>query len=130
MYLALKVIHVVCAVITISGFLLRGYWMMVSSPRLDLKLTRIAPHIVDTLFLLSGIAMLWIVSLNPFTQAWLVAKFAGLVGYVILGTIAIRRGPTLQVRTIAFVGAVALFAYIVGVALTRSAASWLAYLFL
>lgn len=130
MYLALKVVHVVCAVITISGFLLRGYWMMIASPRLDARVTRIAPHVVDTLFLLSGIAMLWIVSLNPFTQAWLVAKFAGLVGYIILGTIAIRRGPTIQVRTIAFVGAVALYAYIVGVALTRSVASWLAQLLL
>lgn len=130
MYLALKAIHVVCAVVTISGFLLRGYWMLVSSPRLHLKATRIAPHVVDTLFLLSGIAMLWMTSLNPLTQPWLLAKFAGLVAYIILGTIAIRRGPTLQIRALAFVGAVALFAYIAGVAVTRSVASWVAYLLL
>ena len=79
MYLVLKITHVVCAVLTISGFLLRGYWMMVASARLNLKVTRVLPHIVDTLFLLSGIAMLWMTALNPFTQGWLVAKFAGTV---------------------------------------------------
>jgi uncharacterized membrane protein SirB2 len=128
MYLLLKTVHVVCAVASICGFMLRGYWMMRSSDMLQRKLTRIAPHVIDTLFLLSGIAMLYMLSLNPFTQGWLVAKFAGLIAYILLGTIAIKRGPTLQIRMIAFVGAVSVFAYIAGVALSRSAASWLAYL--
>ena len=127
MYLTLKVIHIVCAVVTISGFILRGYWMMISSDLLGRKMTRIAPHVVDTVFLLSGVAMLYATSLNPFTQGWLVAKFAGLIGYVILGTVALKRGPTRQIRFIAFVGAIALFGYVVGAALARSPASWAAY---
>ncbi|MDH3614989.1 MAG: SirB2 family protein [Gammaproteobacteria bacterium] len=45
-----------------------------------------------------------------------------------LGTVAIRRGSTLRIRIIAFVGALSVFAYIVGVALSKSPASWLAYL--
>ena len=128
MYLLLKIIHIACAIASICGFMLRGYWMMTSSDLLQQKLTRFAPHIVDTLFLLSGIAMLYMLSLNPLTQGWLVAKFGGLIAYILLGTIAIKRGPTLQIRMIAFVGAVSVFAYIAGVALSRSAASWLAYL--
>jgi uncharacterized membrane protein SirB2 len=128
MYLLLKIVHIACAIASICGFLLRGYWMMTSSDLLRRKLTRITPHVIDTLFLLSGIAMLYVLSLNPFTQGWLVAKFAGLIVYILLGTIAIKRGPTLQIRMAAFVGAVSVFAYIAGVALSRSAASWLAYL--
>jgi uncharacterized membrane protein SirB2 len=118
----------IAAIATISGFVLRGYWMMVQSDKLQLKVTRIAPHIIDTLFLLSGIALISILQLNALSQAWLLAKFGGLIGYIVLGTFAIKRGPSLQIRVVAFVGALSLFAYIVGVALTKSPASWLRFL--
>jgi uncharacterized membrane protein SirB2 len=113
---------------TISGFILRGYWMMIQSDKLQLKAARIAPHVIDTLFLLSGIALVSILQLNALSQPWLLAKFAGLIGYIVLGTFAIKRGSTLQIRVISFVGSLSLFAYIVGVALTKSPASWLSFL--
>ena len=126
MYLALKTVHVICATITISGFILRGIWMLRDSPLLQHKLTRIAPHVVDTLFLLSGIFMLVIAAMNPFTQPWLLAKFVALIAYIVLGTIAIRRGPTKNARAVAFVAAIAVFGYVIGVGMSRSPASWLA----
>ena len=94
---------------------------------LDMRLIRVTPHIIDTIFLLSGIALLVMLSLNPLTQSWLVAKFAGLLAYIVLGMIALRRGPTLAGRRMAFVGALAVYAYIVGVALARSPLSWISY---
>lgn len=127
-YLIIKNLHALSALVTITGFVLRGYWMLTGSDKLQHAVTRTAPHIVDTVFLLSGIAMLVMLSLNPFSQGWLVAKFAGLIAYILLGTVAIRRGSTLQIRIVAFVGALSVFAYIVGVALSKSPASWLAYL--
>jgi len=126
MYLILKYVHVITAVATISGFLLRGYWMLTESENLRHPVVKIAPHIVDTLFLVAGIGMVWLLHLNPLVQPWLLAKFAGLIAYILLGTIAIKRGPTKQVRTVALVGAVAVFAYIGGVALAKSPLSWLA----
>jgi len=126
-YLVLKYVHVIAAVATISGFMLRGYWMLVKSDNLQLQTAKIAPHIVDTVFLLAGVGMTWMLHLNPLTQPWLLAKFTGLIAYVLLGTVAIKRGPTKQIRTLAFVGAIAVFAYIAGVALTKSPFSWLAY---
>ena len=124
-YLILKTIHVIAAMTTISGFLLRGYWMLSGSEKLQHRATRIVPHVVDTVFLLSGITMVWVLHLDPFTQPWLIAKFTGLITYILLGTIAIKRGRTLQVRMIALVGAVSVFAYIAGVAFTKSPFSWL-----
>ena len=126
MYLILKYVHVITAVATISGFLLRGYWMLTESQNLQHPVVKIAPHIVDTLFLVAGIGMVWLLHLNPLVQPWLLAKFAGLIAYILLGTVAIKRGPTKQVRTVALVGAVAVFAYIAGVALAKSPLSWLA----
>ncbi len=121
----IKSLHMITGVVTISGFILRGYWMMAQSDKLQLQVIRIVPHIIDTLFLLSGVALVWMLHLNVFSESWLLAKFAGLIVYIVLGTFAIKRGATLQIRIIAFVGALAVFAYIVGVALAKSPASWL-----
>jgi uncharacterized membrane protein SirB2 len=123
-YLTLRLLHVIFAAVTLSGFVVRGYWMIVDSDWLDRRTTRIAPRIVDTLFLATGIGMLITISLNPFSQPWLMAKFAGLMLYVLLGTVAIKRGSSRFVR----IAARATFAYIVGVGLTRSTMSWIAFL--
>lgn len=126
-YLLLRHLHTSMAVLTISGFMLRGYWMLTGSDKLQQRLTRVLPHIVDTIFLASGIAMLVVASLNPFSQSWLVAKFAGLLLYILLGTVALRRGSTPQIRSLAFVAALSMYAYVIGVALSKSPASWLRY---
>lgn len=126
-YLLLRHLHTSMAVLTISGFMLRGYWMLTGSEKLQQRLTRVLPHIVDTIFLASGIAMLVVASLNPFSQSWLVAKFAGLLLYILLGTVALRRGSTPQIRSLAFVAALSMYAYVIGVALSKSPASWLRY---
>lgn len=124
MYLILKYVHVIAAVATITGFMLRGYWMLTESGHLQRPAVKIAPHIIDTLFLLAGVGMIWLVHLNPLTQPWLLAKFTGLIAYILLGTIAIKRGPTKQIRAVALVAAIAAFAYVVGVALAKSPLSW------
>ncbi len=126
MYALLKSAHVILAYATIAGFVLRGYWMATGSSLLDRKVTRIAPHVVDTVFLLSGIALLFNLALQPTQQPWLLTKFAGLIVYIGLGMIALRRGKSAQVRLVAFVGALSVYAYVIGVALSRSPASWIA----
>jgi uncharacterized membrane protein SirB2 len=126
MYLTLKSVHISFAILSIAGFSLRGFWMIRQSKILDMPIVRIAPHIVDTAFLLSGIWLVVILQLNVREQSWLVAKFVALILYVVLGAIALRRGRTMQIRTVAFVAALTTYLYIVGVALTKSSASWLA----
>jgi len=128
MYLALKTLHTLFAFLTLSGFLLRGYWLLRNSPLLRHKIARIAPHVIDTLFLASGIALIVAINLSVMQSPWLLAKLVGLVVYIGLGMVAMRFGRTLQARMLAFVGAVATFAYIVGVAFSKSPASWLSYL--
>lgn len=125
MYSVLRHVHVIAAVITISGFVLRGAWMLKSPEKLQHPVVKIAPHIVDSVLLLAGAGLLWALHLNPFTQPWLLAKFIGLFAYIVLGTIAIKRGPTKRIRTMAFVSAIAVFAYIGGVAISKSPFSWL-----
>ena len=78
------------------------------------------------IFLLTGIWLVVLLQLNVREQSWLVAKFAALILYVVFGAIALRRSKTMQIRTVAFAAALATYLYIVGVALSKSPASWLA----
>ncbi len=125
-YLTVKSLHLIAITLSIAGFALRGYWMMSQSDRLQLRVVRIAPHVIDTVLLLSGIALVYMLRLEILSQPWLLAKFAGLAIYIVLGTVALKRGSTLAIRSIAFVAALIAFAYIVGAALLRSPASWIA----
>lgn len=122
----LKLLHIGCAAISLALFLLRGAWMLAESPRLQARWARIVPHIVDTVFLGSGIALAALLRQYPFLDGWLTAKVFGLIAYIILGSIALKRGRTRAVRAGALVLAVAVFLYILGVARMKNSASWAA----
>jgi uncharacterized membrane protein SirB2 len=118
-YLAVKHLHVTCALLSGSFFTLRGIWMLRDSARLQQRWVRIAPHVIDTLLLASALTMVVWSSQYPFVQPWLTAKVLALLAYIGIGTVALKRGHTKRVRAAAFVAALATFAYIVSVALTR-----------
>lgn len=119
-YALLKFLHVGCVLLSGAGFALRGVWMLQRSPLLARRWVRITPHVVDTVLLASAIALMLLSGQYPFEQGWLTAKVLGLIAYIVLGTVALKRGPTLQIRVAAFAGALLVFAYIVAVALTKS----------
>lgn len=119
-YLALKHLHVTCVVLSGLGFALRGWWMLNDSPLLRARLTRVVPHVVDTLLLGSALLMAWQSSQYPFAQGWLTAKFFGLLAYILCGTMALKRARTRGRRVVFLVLALLAYAYIVGVALTRN----------
>lgn len=115
------------AALAIAGFLLRGYWRLTGSALHQKRAMKIVPHINDALFFATGVWLIAILNLPWMQQPWLLGKFAGLVGYIGFGMVAFRFGKSEEIRLIAFVAAVASFAYIVGAALTKSPLSWIAY---
>ena len=119
MALFLKYLHVTCVVLSISGYLLRGVWMMRASHWLQKKWVRIAPHVIDTVLLGSAILLAIEIRQYPFVQGWLTAKVLALAAYIVVGAIGLKYGRTKKIRIAAWLGAIALFAYIVLVALTR-----------
>jgi len=121
-YAVLKAVHAGSAMVSFAGFAARGVLMLRQSPMLESRLARSAPHVVDTVLLASAVGLAWLSHQYPIAQAWLTAKVVALVLYIILGTIALKRGPTLRVRAFAFVFALATFLYIVAVALTHQPA--------
>ena len=121
-YLALKNLHLATIAVTLALFLLRGVWMMRESSRLQARWVRIVPHINDTLLLASGIGLEMLIGQYPLVHGWLTAKFFALIAYIVLGTIALKRGRTRGVRIAAWIAALAVFAYMLAVA--RAHAPW------
>ncbi|MCC4116800.1 SirB2 family protein [Aromatoleum toluclasticum] len=127
MYPAIKHLHVLCAVLSISGFLLQGVWMMRRSPLLDHRVTRTLPHVIDSVFFGSAITLATMSGQYPFVAPWVTAKVAALVVYILLGATALRWGRTMRVRVLALFAALLTFSWIVSVALSKDPAGFLAF---
>ena len=127
-YLTLKAVHVACAILSISGFALRGILMLADSPLLAARFARVAPHVVDTVLLASALWLSALIGQYPFAQGWLTAKVLALIAYIVLGTVALKRARGKAARAVAFALALCAAAYIVSVALTRDPLGFLALL--
>lgn len=119
-YQLIKIIHLTAIGLSIFGFVLRGYWMMVESSLLKQRWVRIVPHTVDTVLLVSAITMAVKIQQYPFVHSWLTAKVVGLLVYILAGMVALSYGKTKSQRIAAFLLALGAFAYIVMVALTKT----------
>jgi uncharacterized membrane protein SirB2 len=115
----LKTVHVTCVALTFLAFSVRAHWMVRDSPLLLRRWVRITPHLIDTVLLLSGIGLMIAVHQYPVSDNWLSAKVLGLILYIGLGTVALKRGKKRSTRLAALTGAYAIFFYIVLVAVTR-----------
>lgn len=116
-YALLKTMHVASATLSIAGFVLRFALMLAGSPLLGHRVAKVLPHVIDTVLLASAIAMAVQFGGLP---AWLATKIALLLAYIVLGTLALKRGRTRGVRIAAGIGAILLFGFIVSVAITKS----------
>ena len=123
-YVLLKYVHVTAVIASFALFFLRGLWMMAASEKLAARWVRVVPHVIDTVLLVSAIALAAMTAQYPFVQPWLTAKILALLVYIVLGTVAIRRGRTRRVRIVAWILALAVFGYIVAVARARVPFPW------
>jgi uncharacterized membrane protein SirB2 len=120
LFAALKLVHMSCAFLSISGFTLRGYWMISGNPLLHSRPVRVAPHIVDTLLLATAVGMLVIWRVSPLQFDWHCAKIVALIAYIGLGMVALRFAKTPRVKMIAYLLALCCAGYIVVVAYSKN----------
>ena len=123
-YVLLKYVHVTAVIASFALFFLRGLWMMAAPGKLAARWVRVVPHVIDTVLLVSAIALAATTAQYPFVQPWLTAKVIALLAYILLGTVAIRRGRTRRVRIVAWILALVVFGYMVAVAHTRDPFPW------
>lgn len=120
MYTIVKNAHITFAVISISLFILRTFWSVTESVKLQQQWAKIVPHINDTLLLGCAVYLMITTGQYPFADQWLTAKVLALLVYIATGTIAIKRGKRAGMRLLFSLLAVATFSYIVAVAVTRT----------
>lgn len=111
-------IHVIFVLLSFISFITRVALSQFKPEVLTLKVFKIAPHVIDTLLLVSGITLVingnWIASGN---YGWIISKFLVLLAYVGLGVFTMRSTGTK--RWLAFAGALACYGYILSVAITK-----------
>lgn len=112
-------LHGLFVAISLLGFVTRGYWMLRECPLLQARWVKIAPHIIDTLLLLTALWAAWVLFWsNGVHPAFLTVKIIGLIAYIVLGTIALKRGKNKMIRFAAFVAALVVFLYLVWISMT------------
>ena len=127
-YLLLKHLHITFVTISIVGFTLRGVWMLTDSPMLNRLWVRVVPHVNDTLLLAAAIGLSIMQQQYPFVHGWVTAKVLGLLAYIGFGMFALRGGGSKAARAGFWLAALASFAYIVSVALTKDPRGFLLWL--
>jgi len=118
-YLPLRHLHIACAIFSISLFTLRGALMLAESPWQRNSVLRYLPHGVDTVLLTSALMLTTIIHQYPFVNGWLTTKVLLLIAYIVLGSIALKRGRTKRVRIAALAASLLVVAFLVSVARAR-----------
>jgi uncharacterized membrane protein SirB2 len=127
-YPTLKALHQGFATLSFAGFLARGAASLSGAGWVRSRPARILPHVVDTALLASALGLAFTLRVDPVHTPWLAAKIAGLVAYILLGIVALRPGRPVGVRAAAWVSALAVFAWIVSVAVTKQPSGFLSRL--
>lgn len=124
-FASIKIIHLCCIAISYSLFAMRGFWSFNGSPMLQRQYVKVMPHMVDTVLLASAISLAAMLGISPLNTPWLSVKIIALLLYIVLGSIAIKRGKTRKVKFIAWIAAQLVFLYIVATAITHNPMPWL-----
>ncbi|MDQ7049295.1 MAG: SirB2 family protein [Enterobacterales bacterium] len=99
-YQLIKSIHIVTAIFSIGGFLLRSWWVVNHSLKTNLVAVKVLPHINDTLLLIAGILLVYWGPYSPIAEPlsflWLIAKWIFLLVYIVAGRFALKQAKTKQ----------------------------------
>jgi uncharacterized membrane protein SirB2 len=115
----LKIIHVGSVVISSSLFVLRGFWRWRNAALARRRWVRIVPHCVDSVLLVSALALAWQLGYTPVNSPWLAAKLVALLVYIGLGMLAFRFAGTRNAQVAAYVAAQLVFFYIIAAAIAH-----------
>lgn len=126
-YLPLRHAHLTLVALSLALFCVRGIAVLRRQAWPLARAPRVGSVLIDTLLLTTGATLWFLLGLNPLVQAWLGVKLLLLLAYIVLGSIALRRGRTPATRALAFAAAVATVATMVGIAVAHHPLGWFAH---
>ncbi len=120
-YLQIKMVHMLAVLTSGTLFFLRGMAINVFGATWPMAAPlRYLTYAVDTTLLVAALMLTSIIHQYPFVDGWLTVKVLLLIVYIGLGTFALKRGRTKNVRIGAWVAALAVFAFIASVAVAHN----------
>ncbi|MHB8447431.1 MAG: SirB2 family protein [Rudaea sp.] len=119
-YPQIKFVHIACVALSGSLFTLRGMMLILAGSQwVHHPILRRTTYLIDSTLLAAGIALATMLHQYPFVQAWLTAKMLLLVAYIVLGMFALRRGRARASRAVFFLAALAVYLFIVSIAIAH-----------
>lgn len=91
---ALKHLHVTLALVSIIFFLVRFSAREVGAGFVHRKPIKIAPHVIDTLLLITGFTLAGMMRFSPGDHPWLMGKLILIVVYIGFGIAAMKSAAT------------------------------------
>ena len=112
-------LHVTTAVISLLLFIGRGIWVMQHEQQSRPRWMKWLPHVNDSVLFILGIILMVTIQQFPGTHSWLTAKLSALVIYILLGMVVMKWAKHRRTRFVAWLCALLVFAYMIGVAVTK-----------
>ena len=127
-YTIIKLLHQSAVALSGLGFFVRGIASLRAAQWTQSRIAKTLPHVVDTVLLLSAVALAAMMGINPVHVPWLLAKILGLLLYIGLGMVALRPRFGRNTRVTAWVLALLVLAWIVSVAVLKDPLGFIALL--
>ena len=106
LYPAVKHTHMMFIALSVIFFIVRFVLHLRQSPIMEKKFVKVAPHIIDTFLLLSGITLCFMIQQFPLVEQWLTEKIICVVAYIVLGFMALKSNRNKLFKFFAFLGAI------------------------
>jgi uncharacterized membrane protein SirB2 len=118
-YPALRTIHIGAALSSGALFAARGIAMWCGSRLGMQRVVRYTSYGIDSTLLCAAVALAWLTHRAPFADRWLTLKIGMVVLYIVLGSLALKRAPTMTWRRSAFLAALVVFTAVYALARFR-----------
>lgn len=118
MYMAFKHFHLLMVVLSVSFLLVRFAMSLKPAALLQTTFFKIAPHVIDTLLLVSAIMLMVTIKQYPFVTPWLTEKLLGVIAYIVLAVMAMK-GRTTAIRWFCLIGALGWLGLVARVAISK-----------
>ncbi len=119
LYPAVKHIHLLLIALSVIFFTVRFVFHLRGSAVLEKKFVKIAPHVIDTFLLLSGLALCFIINQFPFVDTWLTEKIGAVFAYIVLAMIAMKADRGKMFKIFAYIGAICWLIYAARIAVFK-----------
>ena len=124
-YLQIKLVHVLAVLASGGLFAARGLLVHLGASGFAMAWPlRFASYAVDTVLLTAALMLFTLLPHAVFANGWLALKLGLLPVYVALGTFALKRGRSQGIRIACWLGAIAVYATMLGIARAHHPMGW------